>query len=227
MPARPVRTRALLRAAALGVAACVPVLVIGWLVRAQNDTLLRLDESAVQSATAFTREHPALERSLLVYQEVLAPWAVVVAGGVVCLWVWRRHGLATRALWAFGTQLASWGIAALAKELAGRARPVVDDAVAHAPGSSFPSGHAAASATAAVTLTLLVWPLLGPRGRVVVPVLAGCLTVATCLDRVLVGVHFPSDVVAGALLGAAVSTASYVGYRGWNPAPGTDHEENR
>jgi undecaprenyl-diphosphatase len=43
--------------------------------------------------------------------------------------------------------------------------------------------------------------------------------VLTSLDRVFLGVHYPSDVVAGILFGIGLGTASYVGYLGWNPGP--------
>ena len=69
------------------------------------------------------------------------------------------------------------------------------------------------TAAAALTTTLLLWPLLGPRGRVVVPVVAGTVTLLTAADRVLLGVHHPSDVVAGVLLGTALVGASAIGYR--------------
>jgi membrane-associated phospholipid phosphatase len=44
----------------------------------------------------------------------------------------------------------------------------------------------------------------------------------TALDRVFLGVHFPSDVTAGVLVGSGLALASYAGYRGWNPAHPTD-----
>jgi len=39
----------------------------------------------------------------------------------------------------------------------------------------------------------------------------------TAADRVFLGVHFPSDVLAGLIFGAGLGLASYVGYLGWNP----------
>ncbi|WP_433546067.1 phosphatase PAP2 family protein [Streptomyces sp. CA-294286] len=57
---------------------------------------------------------------------------------------------------------------------------------------SFPSSHAASAAAAAVALGAL-----GPFARQVVPPLAA----AMCVSRLVVGVHYPSDVAAGALLG--------------------------
>ena len=52
--------------------------------------------------------------------------------------------------------------------------------------------------------------------------MAGAVVVVTALDRVFLGVHFPSDVTAGVLMGSGLALASYAGYRGWNPAHPTD-----
>jgi undecaprenyl-diphosphatase len=63
-------------------------------------------------------------------------------------------------------------------------------------GGSLPSGHAATSFAGAVVLTYLF-----PRGAPAFFLLA----LAIAFSRVYVGVHFPSDVLAGAVLGAAVA----------------------
>ncbi|WP_028045434.1 phosphatase PAP2 family protein [Cellulomonas sp. URHE0023] len=212
----PVRRRALTRAAVFGIAFTVPVALLAYLVRAQVTGVLRLDHQAILAATDVTREHPELRHALLVWQELFQARWLNLAATLVCVWVWRRHGLTTRALWAFLTIMAAWGLQLGAKGLVQRTRPVVEDAVAHAPGSSFPSGHATNTAAVAVTVTLLVWPLLGPRGRIVVPVVATTCVLLTGLDRVMLGVHFPSDVVAGFALGTALAGASYLGYSGWS-----------
>ncbi|MGY4644682.1 phosphatase PAP2 family protein [Cellulomonas sp. URHB0016] len=217
MPPTPSRKRALLRATAFGLGVSIPVFVLAYLVRAEAPGLTGFDEKAIVAATTFTREHPGFFRALVVWQEVFQARWVNLAGALLCVWVWRRHGLATRALWAFCTLMVAWVLQLGAKALVQRARPVVDDALEHAPGSSFPSGHATNTAAATLTLTLLVWPLLGRRGRVVVPVAAGTITLVTALDRVFLGVHYPSDVVAGILFGTAMAGASYIGYQGWSP----------
>jgi undecaprenyl-diphosphatase len=63
---------------------------------------------------------------------------------------------------------------------------------------SFPSGHAA-GVFAFAAFVALRWPRWGA------PALAFAALVAA--SRVVLGVHYPSDVLAGALLGAAVGAA--------------------
>ena len=73
-------------------------------------------------------------------------------------------------------------------------RPLV-----HAPtDGSFPSGHAATSFAAATVLTF-AWPRWWPAFLL--------LALAIGFSRVYVGVHYPLDVVGGAVLGILVATA--------------------
>lgn len=221
----PGRRHRLLRATAFAAALGVPFSVLALVVRARVPAVLDLDEGTIRAATDLTRSVPALQRGLLVWQEVFRAGWVNLVVTLVCLWAWRRHGLRTRALWAFGTLMVAWGLQLVAKQVVQRARPVVEDAVAHAPGFSFPSGHAANTAAAAMVLTILVWPLLGRWGRVVVPATAAVAVLVTAADRVLLGVHYPSDVTAGVLFGVAVTGASFLGYVGSTPTPGEPEPE--
>ena len=114
--------------------------------------------------------------------------------------------------------MVGWNLALVLKYVVRRARPVVEDAVAHAPGYSFPSGHAANAAIAATALVVLLWPVVESRaGRTILVAAASVVAVLTCLDRVYLGVHFPSDVTAGLILGVGLVLSSYVGYLDWNP----------
>jgi undecaprenyl-diphosphatase len=65
--------------------------------------------------------------------------------------------------------------------------------------SSLPSGHAATSAAGAVILAYLIG-----RGGLWL----GLLAVAIGFSRVYIGVHYPSDVLAGAAIGLAVGLAA-------------------
>ena len=85
------------------------------------------------------------------------------------------------------------------KLLVGRRRPAVESLpalMATPTGLSFPSSHASSSFAAARALS----PLLGA-----VPLYTAA--VAMALSRVYLGVHYPSDIAAGAVLGTVVGSA--------------------
>lgn len=89
------------------------------------------------------------------------------------------------------------------------ARPLVSTAGRH----SFPSSHAASSTAAAVAFGALLpgpFRLLGPFP----PLAAG-----VCASRLVAGVHYPSDVAAGAVLGAVTARLG----RAWSLRGGGTH----
>lgn len=102
-----------------------------------------------------------------------------------------------------------------------RPRP---DLVAHqmeALSASFPSGHAATAAVVYLTLGAVVARAL-PRRRLQVYVVAVAvvLTLAIGVSRVYLGVHWPTDVLAGWTLGAGWALAAWfverdLRHRGW------------
>ncbi|MGN8244914.1 phosphatase PAP2 family protein [Cellulomonas soli] len=214
------RARRLVRAvlAALGTAAVV--LLLALLVREQWPPLVRFDERVVTAATQLTASTPGLAPVLLGWQWAFAASRLFVPVAALCLLFWWRTGRRTRTWWALSTILAAWVVANVAKELVQRARPVLDEPVANAPGYSFPSGHATNTAAMTTALVVLAWPVLRTGSARVAAVLTAVgLTVLTAADRVLLGVHYPSDVIAGTLLGTGFVIASYLGYRGWSHRP--------
>lgn len=127
-------------------------------------------------------------------------WTMIPIASLTAFKRTRDH-----ALWLIAL-LVSVGIAVFSiKALVGRSRPCTSLAevhalVFHAPTDpSFPSGHAAgAFAVAAfVTFELAVHPL----AKVAMFVIAAGIG----LSRIVLGVHFPSDVLAGALLGVVAA----------------------
>ncbi|MFH1177850.1 MAG: phosphatase PAP2 family protein [Acidobacteriota bacterium] len=101
---------------------------------------------------------------------------------------WVVAGLATFA----STELIKYAVA--------RPRPVLWETLVHPSGFSFPSGHALASAT---FYPLLAWGLLRRR-RVATGVayaIGALFALFVGFGRLYLGVHWPSDVLAGWLLG--------------------------
>lgn len=81
-----------------------------------------------------------------------------------------------------------------AKQLFARERPSLWESIAPESSYSFPSGHAMGSMTLAMVLILLVWHTRW-RWWIAVP-MAG-FVVLVGLSRVYLGVHYPSDIMAG------------------------------
>ncbi|MCC7198335.1 MAG: phosphatase PAP2 family protein [Gammaproteobacteria bacterium] len=70
--------------------------------------------------------------------------------------------------------------------------------------ASFPSGHAMLSAVVYLTLGTLLARVVHTRAqKVYVMLVAGFLTTAVGLSRIYLGVHWPTDVLAGWMAGAA------------------------
>ncbi len=112
----------------------------------------------------------------------------------------RRWGVF--ALTVIAVVLADWSATGL-KALFDRPRPPLRYAepktLVHLPhDASFPSGHAATS-FAAATMLSFGFPRFAPFLYV--------LAAAVAFSRVYVGVHYPLDVLGGALLGALVAIA--------------------
>jgi undecaprenyl-diphosphatase len=120
--------------------------------------------------------------------------------GLVLLWT-RRW----RALLAFAAAEALTPLLGnLFKHLVGRPRP--PDAMLHANGSSFPSGHAAYAGATTVALVLL---FSAPGRRLLWWLLAALVTAGMVWSRTYLQVHWLSDAVCGALLGVGITFACF------------------
>jgi undecaprenyl-diphosphatase len=191
----------------------VPVLLLGSAARQKFDPLIRFDDAVIRWSTGVTRSAGAAGL-LITLQEVSRPFVLYILASAVGLWAWFARGLRNRALWAFVTMMVAWPIGLLAKHLVQRARPVVDEPLSHSPGYSFPSGHAFNVAVVATVLVLLLWPILSGPARRVATALAVLVAVVVGVDRMFLGVHFPSDVAAGWILGAGITFSSWLGFIG-------------
>ena len=147
---------------------------------------------------ARTRDDVRWVRRFSTAGEMSGLWLAIGGAGVLLARGRRRAWLR-----ATLSVAAAHGTSTAIKALVRRRRP----ALAHLPhlmstptGLSFPSSHATGSFAAARVYT----PLL-PRRRGAAELLYATAT-AMALSRVLLGVHYPTDIAAGAALGAVVGS---------------------
>ena len=138
---------------------------------------------------------------------------VLVAGTAIVLVNYRR----THSLWAIpflfvvvaGEKLLTTTI----KDLADRVRPSLNP-IAATLGPSFPSGHSASAAAFFAAAALLLGRHQGPRGRALLAGLAAAIGVAVATSRVMLDVHWLTDVIAGLALGWAWFSVSAIAFGG-------------
>jgi membrane-associated phospholipid phosphatase len=127
---------------------------------------------------------------------------VVVVALAVGLVEFRR--IRSRSIWIFlplviGGQLL---IVNLIKVGVARARPAIDPLAAFS-GASFPSGHTAAAAACYAALALVWSRGRSARSRALAAGLAATIAVAVGMSRMLLGVHWFTDVIGGLAFGWA------------------------
>ena len=106
------------------------------------------------------------------------------------------------------TVIAALGLTAL-KLAIGRERPTIVEHIEVVGGLSFPSGHSLIAAVLYPTLGMLVASNLRQRHlKVFVFTVAALLALIVGFTRVYLGVHYPSDVLGGWLLGVAFALAA-------------------
>jgi len=90
-----------------------------------------------------------------------------------------------------------------ASMLVARERPAVEQLDQAAPTSSFPSGHTGATTSVYLALALCASRIQAAWLRVTVQLLCVAVAGGVALSRVYRGMHHPTDVLAGLMLGAA------------------------
>lgn len=174
--------------------------------------LATVDAAALDASYDIGVKHPEWVRFWDGLSTVFAPAVFRVLAMVAVVVALLRRRLRP-ALFLLLTVELSGLLTAVAKASVDRPRPVT--ALATASSSSFPSGHALGVMVAVGALLVLLVPVLRGNARLAA-VGGGALVVAAVgIARVALGVHHPSDVLAGWALGWAYLTAWVLLLKPW------------
>ncbi len=149
---------------------------------------------------------PTLDQVFMVITDIGYLYGVVPFDVVLVLVLfWRRHLRAG----TFATiALAGSGLLNVAtKAVFARDRPALWDSIAPELTYSFPSGHAMGSATLACVLVVLSWHT---RWRWPMVVVMSLFVLLVGFSRVYLGVHYPSDILAGWAAASVWAAASFL-----------------
>jgi undecaprenyl-diphosphatase len=176
--------------------------VLAVLVRLQWLPLESIDHGAAASINRLIAGDHAL---VTVVKAVTLLGTTAVLSVIVGLAV---VGLALRKLWKLALYLLVTGAGALTldavlKSLVGRLRPVVAHPIAYGTGNSFPSGHSLDSIVCYGALLLVFLPAARGRWRLAFIAVVATIVGLIGISRVLLGVHYLSDVLGGWALGIA------------------------
>ncbi|MFL6136335.1 MAG: phosphatase PAP2 family protein [Frankiaceae bacterium] len=185
------------------------------LVRMRAGFLVRGDQSIELDANrAVLASHPLLTvaRALGTVGSSLVRW--VIAGVALLALAWRRQW--RTAGWLAAAFLGGLLVTNGCRLAVDRPRPRLPHPVQPNPGgASFPSGHAMGSAVLFGALFVLAAALLPRALRIALGALVALLVAAIGASRVLVGLHFTSDVITGLVLGVAWLTLVTAAYPPW------------
>ena len=173
--------------------------VVVWMVRTKSGVVhfdLRLAEWAAVHVTGYT---DSAMSAITQFGSTPVIVAAALAGAIYGFIRWKAPSVFWFLLIVVGGQFIALNLIKLAVE---RARPDIHRLSVFS-GSSFPSGHATATAATFAALALVIGRGRSPRTRAILAGVAVAIAVAVACSRVLLGVHWFSDVIGGLALGWA------------------------
>jgi undecaprenyl-diphosphatase len=183
----------------------------GWLARFDGRTEVVVNDAVHAS------------RPIVVVAEVLSfigrpsTLAVLVAVAACFLVGRRRHRLLAFLL---ATTITGSILNTATKLLVNRTRPTVLHPITHASGKSFPSGHAMGSLVVYGALLLVFLPVIPRRARPLAVSGTAALVLLIGASRLVLGVHYLSDVIGGFVLGGAWLATATAAFRIWRQEEG-------
>jgi len=164
-------------------------------------------EASAQAQQHMTRESTGWAEHLANLASTRTALAVTIVGALIMLITRHWRGAIALALVYPVTQ----GAVQLIKVLVERPRPETTSTAAEAHGFSFPSAHSATSVAVYATIAfILIRASRHGHSRIAVASLAAALVLAVGFSRVLLGAHYPTDVLAGWTFGALLASLCWL-----------------
>jgi undecaprenyl-diphosphatase len=181
------------------------VIIAGWLITAS--AALRAAETSLDVTLMAHAPRAAIAAATLV-QTALDPVGAAVVNALVAAVVLIARGRRTASRY-LAVSVTCWWSAELVKLLVQRPRPLLSGTATGPTTWSYPSGHTAIAAGIVLGLAA-VFHLRSDRRvrvgpRVAWGVLGCCFVLAVGLSRLVLGVHYASDVIASMVWCAAVA----------------------
>ena len=150
--------------------------------------------------------------------------SLVPAAGVACWWLWSRCRRPDAAARLATVQIGCYLLNPSLKVLYERPRPTLFQHRGWYALSSYPSGHAIASISVLVTVAILLNEVRGWRWPfyVLLPI-----SLASIYSRIYLGVHWPTDVIAGVIVGAVWLAVTAYAFRDRRPASPQERRQPR
>ena len=140
----------------------------------------------------------AVDHMMLVLPWLGTNWTTLPIAVALALWLGLRKGRWDLAIPLIVIQAGSNTLNAIIKHIAWRERPDLWVKRGQFAWPSYPSGHAIATMSVLLFLAIL---LVRERGMKWVPVALAPLVLLVLYSRLYLGVHWPTDVVGGVLIG--------------------------
>ncbi|MBX9972618.1 phosphatase PAP2 family protein [Cytobacillus firmus] len=176
----------------------------------KENELIRFDETVIEYVQAFISPRLTEFMNVVTFLGSVKWLAFAVLMAAVLLFVFKKKSLAlfmvlSSGLGALFNLLLKW----IFKRERPDIRPLIEEQ-----GFSFPSGHSMGSFIFYGSLAYMIIHLAKrKRWKAAWTVLLGCFIIMIGLSRIYLGVHFPSDVIAGFAAGGAWLTIMIIGFR--------------
>jgi undecaprenyl-diphosphatase len=172
----------------LVIAACAALIFVGLAFVVVSGQTVAFDSSVRQAVHTFAT--PALTRVMLVFTFIGTTGFMAVVGALFVWWLIKARRFRD-AIWLIALQISAHLVLQILQFAFHRPRPDPFFGLAKPTSYSFPSGHALLSTVFYLSLAILM------TRNLMIRTAAAVLALLIGLSRVYLGVHYPTDVLAG------------------------------